>query len=125
MLNIFGVFFILAGHEHYSIDVFVAYWITSRMFLYYHSMANNRVLMQLDDLHRTKTWFPLFSFFESQCLGVVPNEMEYPWVSVKRYFAKPLIREKNRRQTSVSFSQHSPKKTPTPVGGVDRAHKTE
>nr|XP_006819929.1 PREDICTED: sphingomyelin synthase-related protein 1-like [Saccoglossus kowalevskii] len=76
VLNIFGIFFILAAHEHYSIDVFVAFYITSRLFLYYHSLANNRSL--LDGDQRTRVWFPMFSFFESKVDGIVPNEYEWP-----------------------------------------------
>ncbi|VDI03931.1 Hypothetical predicted protein [Mytilus galloprovincialis] len=75
--NMFALFFILAAHEHYSIDVFVAFYITSRMFLYYHTLANNRSLM-LRDKKRTRIWFPLFTFFESRCDGIVPNEFEWP-----------------------------------------------
>ncbi|CAD6236826.1 GSCOCG00008251001-RA-CDS [Cotesia congregata] len=77
MLNMFGIFFILAAHEHYSIDVFVAFYITSRLFLYYHTLANNQALMQRDSI-RTRVWFPLFSFFESSVDGIVPNEYESP-----------------------------------------------
>ncbi|XP_043272145.1 sphingomyelin synthase-related 1 [Venturia canescens] len=77
MLNMFGIFFILAAHEHYSIDVFVAFYITSRLFLYYHTLANNQALMQRDS-NRTRIWFPLFSFFESSVDGIVPNEYETP-----------------------------------------------
>ncbi|KAL8580031.1 hypothetical protein ACOMHN_061352 [Nucella lapillus] len=78
VLNIFGIFFILAAHEHYSIDVFIAFYLTSRLFMYYHTLANNRSLMQ-QDAQRTRVWFPLFSFFESRCDGVVPNEYEWPF----------------------------------------------
>lgn len=77
----FGIFFILAAHEHYSIDVFVAFYITSRLFLYYHTLANNQALMQRDS-NRTKIWFPLFSFFESSVDGIVPNEYESPSVII-------------------------------------------
>lgn len=69
----FGIFFILAAHEHYSIDVFVAFYIASRLFLYYHTLANNTALMSHDS-SRTRIWFPLFSYFESTVDGIIPNE---------------------------------------------------
>ncbi|KAF5290939.1 hypothetical protein FQA39_LY14545 [Lamprigera yunnana] len=77
IMNMFGIFFILAAHEHYSIDVFVAFYITSRLFLYYHTLSNNQALVQRD-YNRTRVWFPLFSFFESSVDGIVPNEYETP-----------------------------------------------
>lgn len=83
ILNMFGIFFILAAHEHYSIDVFVAFYITSRLFLYYHTLANNQALMQRDS-NRTRIWFPLFSFFESSVDGIVPNEYESPFVAMQK-----------------------------------------
>ncbi|XP_064479547.1 sphingomyelin synthase-related protein 1-like [Ornithodoros turicata] len=75
VLNLFGIFFILAAHEHYSIDVFIAFYISTRLFLYYHTLANNRALMQMDS-KRTRIWFPLFYFFESSVDGIVPNEYD-------------------------------------------------
>ncbi|XP_034659580.1 sphingomyelin synthase-related 1-like [Drosophila subobscura] len=83
LLNIFGIFFILAAHEHYSIDVFVAFYITSRLFLYYHTLANNKSLMQID-VARTRIWFPLFSYFESSAEGRVPNEFDSPRILFER-----------------------------------------
>lgn len=76
VLNLFGIFFILAGHEHYSIDVFIAFYISTRLFLYYHTLANTRALYQ-PDRQRTKVWFPLFSFFESGVRDIVPNQFEH------------------------------------------------
>ena len=83
VLNIFAIFFILAAHEHYSIDVFIAFYITSRLFLYYHSLANSRVLRQ-SDRGRTRSWFPLFSYFESSIDGSVPNDYEWPLPTAKK-----------------------------------------
>lgn len=77
VMNMFGIFFILAAHEHYSIDVFIAFYITSRLFLYYHTLSNNQALMRSDS-SRTRIWFPLLSFFESEVDGIVPNEYEGP-----------------------------------------------
>merc|ERR1719447_994359 len=76
------IFFILAAHEHYSIDVFIAFYITSRLFLYYHTLVNNRAVSKYVktsfDAKRTWFYFPLFSFFEQNIDGRVPNEFELP-----------------------------------------------
>ncbi|XP_056655539.1 sphingomyelin synthase-related protein 1 isoform X2 [Monodelphis domestica] len=81
VLNLFGIFFILAAHEHYSIDVFIAFYITTRLFLYYHTLANTRAYQQS---RRARIWFPMFSFFECNVNGTVPNEYCWP-------FAKPAV----------------------------------
>ncbi|KIH67606.1 hypothetical protein ANCDUO_02062 [Ancylostoma duodenale] len=77
VMNLFGVFFILAGHEHYSIDVFIAFYISSRMFLYYHAYAYNHANLTATD-DRIRLWFPLGWFFEAGSIGKVPNEFEMP-----------------------------------------------
>jgi len=77
VLNMFGIFFILAAHEHYSIDVVIAFYITSRLFLYYHTLANTLALKRIES-RRSRVWFPLFWFFEEKVSGKVPNEYEWP-----------------------------------------------
>uniref|UniRef100_H2M0M3 Sphingomyelin synthase-related protein 1 n=1 Tax=Oryzias latipes TaxID=8090 RepID=H2M0M3_ORYLA len=81
VLNLFGIFFILAAHEHYSIDVFIAFYITTRLFLYYHTLANTRAYQHS---RRARIWFPMFSFFECNVNGPVPNQYEWP-------FSKPTV----------------------------------
>ena len=74
MGNNFALF--QAAHEHYSIDVFVAFYISSRLFLYYHTLANSKGPGRVGQ----KAWFyfPLFYFFESNVDGRVPNEFGWP-----------------------------------------------
>ncbi|KAM3862816.1 sphingomyelin synthase-related protein 1-like [Diretmus argenteus] len=86
LLNLFGIFFILAAHEHYSIDVFIAFYITTRLFLYYHTLANTRAYQQS---RRARIWFPMFSFFECNVNGPVPNQ--YHWPFSRPAFMKTLI----------------------------------
>lgn len=77
VMNIFAVFFILAGHEHYSIDVFIAFYISSRLFLYYHTYAYNHNNLTTTD-SRMRLWFPLGWFFESGGVGRVENVFDLP-----------------------------------------------
>lgn len=78
LLNAFAIFFILAAHEHYTIDVVIAFYISSRLFLYYHTLACAPFFHERD-LKRTRIWFPLFWFFERESKGRVPNEFEWPF----------------------------------------------
>lgn len=87
VLNLFGIFFILAAHEHYSIDVFIAFYITTRLFLYYHTLANTRAYQHS---RRARIWFPMFSFFECNVNGPVPNE--YCWPFSRPTLLRRLIR---------------------------------
>ncbi|KAK7111697.1 sphingomyelin synthase-related protein 1-like isoform X2 [Littorina saxatilis] len=116
VLNIFGIFFILAAHEHYSIDVFIAFYLTSRLFMYYHTLANNRSLMQ-QDARRTRIWFPMFSFFESHCDGAVPNEYEWPqltWPKLLKNFLpgeKWVVNHEEIKVTNDTKEKEKVKKT--------------
>ena len=40
----FGVIFLLLSRGHYSIDVLLAYWVTTRLWWVYHMMATNNSL---------------------------------------------------------------------------------
>lgn len=73
IMAITGMFFILAGHQHYSIDILVAWVLSSRLFIYYHTLANNRTYFQRDKT-RMRIWFPFFSYFEENVKQAIPNE---------------------------------------------------
>lgn len=42
-----GVLMVLLAHGHYTIDVLIAYYITTRLFWVYHTLANNCFLLKV------------------------------------------------------------------------------
>jgi len=84
VLNFFGMFFILAAHEHYSIDVFIAFYISSRVFTNYHTVANLHHSVKENtgtDLLSQNFYFPLIGYLEEHTKGIIPNEYEFPVIS--------------------------------------------
>ncbi|XP_017100410.2 ceramide phosphoethanolamine synthase [Drosophila bipectinata] len=119
LLNMFGIFFILAAHEHYSIDVFVAFYITSRLFLYYHTLANNRALMQ-GDSKRTRVWFPMFSYFESSVDGMVPNEFDTVGSLITGMLNQLLkVKDQLILLSKRDWSEERPSDSPSNMFGLD------
>lgn len=46
-MAIVGVVMVLVAHGHYTIDVLIAYYITTRLFWTYHTLTNNAYLIKV------------------------------------------------------------------------------
>ncbi|KAF3837571.1 hypothetical protein F7725_005035, partial [Dissostichus mawsoni] len=78
-LSASGVLCILIGHEHYSIDVVVGYFATTRTFWWYHTMANTHALRQAPNNFLSRTWWnPIFNFLEKNVRTTVPVVFSWP-----------------------------------------------
>ena len=57
-----GVIFLLLARGHYSIDVLLAYWVSSRVWMTFHTMANIRELKYGGELNmfRGVWWWQAF-----------------------------------------------------------------
>ena len=44
LVTFLGVVFVMVAHGHYTVDVLIAYYVTTRIFWMYHTMANNSIL---------------------------------------------------------------------------------
>ena len=90
--SIFGIFFVLAGHQHYTIDCVMAVTISHRLFVHYHLST----LSGHSDLG--EKWvglaFPMFSWMESDSEGAVYHTYEWPWQAKWRPLNASSVKEK-------------------------------
>lgn len=93
-LSVAGVVFLLLARGHYSVDVVIAYWITTRIWWIYHTMCNNGNLLKD---HRNKRnylrkmwWWKLFQYFETNVPIAVPREYNLP-IPAKVMRSKPIL----------------------------------
>lgn len=80
LLSAVGIICILIAHEHYSVDVLVAYYITTRLFWWYHTMANIPTLKTPSQTNQFSQvwWFQLFLFLEKNVHSSVPCSYVWP-----------------------------------------------
>lgn len=83
-----GVAMVLLAHGHYTIDVVIAYYVTTRLFWVYHTMSNNVTLKQSSphNLLSREWWFVPFKYFEKNIRGPVPRQYDWPisWPRTRR-----------------------------------------
>ncbi|KAM9819884.1 phosphatidylcholine:ceramide cholinephosphotransferase 2 [Syngnathus typhle] len=78
LLSAVGVVCILVAREHYSVDVVVAYFVTTRLFWWYHSMANTHCQCSPHNYLSNPFWNPLFNFMERNVKTHVPCVYGWP-----------------------------------------------
>jgi len=79
-LSVTGVLMLLLGRGHYSIDIVLAYYVTTRVWWVYHSLANNTSLrtMGRNNFLGKLWWWRIFTFWERKVPGPVPEKYSLP-----------------------------------------------
>lgn len=87
-----GVFMVLIAHGHYTIDIIIAYYVTTRLFWTYHTLANNAQLLKQNGNNYLgrEWWFSIFRYFEENVKGPIPNGYNWPISIPRRYLHAKL-----------------------------------
>ncbi|XP_030758093.1 phosphatidylcholine:ceramide cholinephosphotransferase 2-like [Sitophilus oryzae] len=90
ILGVIGVTMLQLSHGHYTVDVLIAYYVTTRIFWIYHTLANNSNLKQFssNNLLSRSWWFPIFMYFESNVGGPIPRQFDWPLPWPRRWNSK-------------------------------------
>lgn len=85
-----GVIMVLVAHGHYTVDILIAYYVTTRLWYIYHTLANNIYLKQhsANNFLTRLWWFPIFKYFEKNIVGPVPRQYDWPLPWPRRFLTK-------------------------------------
>jgi len=110
--SVAGVIFLLLARGHYSIDVVIAYWITSRLWWLYHTLAHNQVLKRRGKHNFLSEiwWWVIFRYFENGIPGPLPRKYSLPIPD----FVLNLIRRKKSTDELDNVSQASGDRSSNP-----------
>jgi shingomyelin synthase len=102
-MTVTGVITLLFARGHYSIDVLIAYWITTRVWWIYHTMANNPQFMigeaRKNNYLLNIWWMYIFQYFEGRVGRPVPKGFNFPWPSrLRQYRPEVITTARSRRR---------------------------
>merc|ERR550539_1302658 len=80
LLSVLGVTFLLLGRGHYTIDVVVAYYITTRLWWSYHLLAENNILQTASQHNylQHEAWWAAARYFEENISEPLPRQFSFP-----------------------------------------------
>ncbi|KAL0281036.1 UNVERIFIED_CONTAM: hypothetical protein PYX00_002152 [Menopon gallinae] len=89
-MSLFGIICVLIARGHYSIDVIIAYYATTRLFWIYHTLASNVKLKEWgpNNYLGRVWWFPVFRYFEGNVAGPLPRQYDWPLPWPRRFLSK-------------------------------------
>jgi len=118
--TISGVCFLMLGRGHYSIDVLIAYWITTRLWYLIHTLASHASLKQSSSINYFSRiwWWSLFRWFECNVrAGPLPHGFNLPvpiwfWACVRkvRYYCQKRQNSQNNANAAQNSSRPNRKK---------------
>lgn len=77
-----GVCFVLLAHGHYTVDVVIAYYITTRLFWTFHALLvtahRGAGHHQHTNMIQREWWYWLFAYLERNVRGPVPRRYDWP-----------------------------------------------
>jgi len=95
LTSLCGVIFLLLSRGHYTIDVLLAYYVTSRIWWIYHTLAHNQQLKTRGEHNSLDNmcWWHVFRFFETNIKGPLPHTFSLPLPkTIKHFFSRNLMR---------------------------------
>jgi len=80
LLFLTGISSLLLGRGHYTIDVLLGYWVTTRVWAIYHTLSNNRQfkIKNQNNTLQTLWWWRVFLFLEGNVPGPLPQQYSVP-----------------------------------------------
>ncbi|XP_068628151.1 phosphatidylcholine:ceramide cholinephosphotransferase 2-like isoform X2 [Battus philenor] len=84
-----GVSFVLLAHGHYTVDVVIAYYVTTRLFWSFHSLlvTPHRGGGSGQHMLQREWWYWVFAYLERNVRGPVPRRYDWPlpWPRTKLF----------------------------------------
>ena len=93
LLSSLGIIFLLLGRGHYTVDVVIAYFVTTRLWWLYHTLAHHQQLKEDSSINSSRHifWWRVFRFFERNVPCPLPNKYNIPGF---KYIKNKLFKKK-------------------------------